>query len=104
VLNTLQVHTCCQQAKRREHPCSMSERPFLSVLNLSSTGHLPILIPEFDQRGFRNKNAIAKEGFSHQTRKLGEKNGKNCKKFAKICKNFKKFAKIAQNWCVLNSD
>ncbi len=37
-------------------------------------------------------------------RKLGEKNGKNCKKIAKIRKNFKKLAKNAQNWCVLDSD
>jgi hypothetical protein len=39
-----------------------------------------------------------------KTRKLSEKNAKNCKKFAKIRKNCKKLAKIAQNWCVLGSD
>jgi hypothetical protein len=41
---------------------------------------------------------------SHQTRKSGEKNAKNCKKLAKITRNFKKLAKIARNWCVLDSD
>jgi hypothetical protein len=35
--------------------------------------------------------------FSHQMRKLREKNAKNCKKFAKIAKNNKKLAKIARN-------
>jgi hypothetical protein len=32
---------------------------------------------------------------------LGEKNGKNCKKFAKIYKNFKKLRQIGAFWTVI---
>jgi len=49
---------------------------------------------EQNRTRFRTKRACETERFSHQTRLLTKKNGKNCKKLVKIARNLQKLAKI----------